>query len=328
MEKSNLPVISQDTVKAQISIALTKQQISVQNMHDEASRLVFSPENIPEISAFLKKLNDADKIIEQTHKDGKAPYLEGGRTWDAGKNSSLLLTDEVRKLVKPKFDKLCQEEDRKKREADELKQKQAAILSGIESNVISFSAKIAACTTNEELLGVERLINLEKSESNAKKYGEFHKEAIEKYDSVLKPILKDQKEKIKQQEELKQQLNEAIANDDIEKIDEINGKLDAVTDEIIDNQVKVQEEAINKASLDFTPMAEEIIADTKFRRSYNIEIVDEKEAIKKAKDLIEITINKTAANVVLNTLKDTGAFKDKSEVIVNGIKYSEIKNYK
>ena len=328
MEKSNLPVISQDTVKAQISIALTKQQISVQNMHDEASRLVFSPENIPEISAFLKKLNDADKIIEQTHKDGKAPYLEGGRTWDAGKNSSLLLTDEVRKLVKPKFDKLCQEEDRKKREADELKQKQAAILSGIESNVISFSAKIAACTTNEELLGVERLINLEKSESNAKKYGEFHKEAIEKYDSVLKPILKDQKEKIKQQEELKQQHNEAIANDDIEKIDEINGKLDAVTDEIIDNQVKVQEEAINKASLDFTPMAEEIIADTKFRRSYNIEIVDEKEAIKKAKDLIEITINKTAANVVLNTLKDTGAFKDKSEVIVNGIKYSEIKNYK
>ena len=328
MEKSNLPVISQDTVKAQISIALTKQQISVQNMHDEASRLVFSPENIPEISAFLKKLNDADKIIEQTHKDGKAPYLEGGRTWDAGKNSSLLLTDEVRKLVKPKFDKLCQEEDRKKREAYELKQKQAAILSGIESNVISFSAKIAACTTNEELLGVERLINLEKSESNAKKYGEFHKEAIEKYDSVLKPILKDQKEKIKQQEELKQQLNEAIANDDIEKIDEINGKLDAVTDEIIDNQVKVQEEAINKASLDFTPMAEEIIADTKFRRSYNIEIVDEKEAIKKAKDLIEITINKTAANVVLNTLKDTGAFKDKSEVIVNGIKYSEIKNYK
>ena len=164
------------------------------------------------------------------------------------------------------------------------------------------------------MLGVERLINLEKSESNAKKYGEFHKEAIEKYDSVLKPILKDQKEKTKQQEELKQQLNEAIANDDIEKID--------------DNQVKVQEEAINKASLDFTPMAEEIIADTKFRRSYNIEIVDEKEAIKKAKDLIEITINKTAANVVLNTLKDTGAFKDKSEVIVNGIKYSEIKNYK
>ena len=128
MEKSNLPVISQDTVKAQISIALTKQQISVQNMHDEASRLVFSPENIPEISAFLKKLNDADKIIEQTHKDGKAPYLEGGGTWDAGKNSSLLLTDEVRKLVKPKFDKLCQEEDRKKREADELKQKQQRVL--------------------------------------------------------------------------------------------------------------------------------------------------------------------------------------------------------
>lgn len=329
MEENNkLPVISQETVKAQMNIALTKQQLSVQKMHDMAATLEFTPEKIPEISAFLQQLNAADKVIEQTHKDGKAPYLEGGRIWDAGKNSSLALTSEVRSLVKPKFDKLCQEEDRKKREADELKQKQLAILSGIEGNVLSFSAKIAACLTNDELLGVERLINLEKSPSNAAKYGDFHAQAIEKYDTVLKPILKDQKEKIKIQQDLVQQVKEAEKNDDVEKIDELNTKLDAVTDEILQNQVKVQESALTNAPIEFTPVVEEVIADTKFRRTYNIEIADEKEALKKAKDLLEITINKTAANLVLNTLKDTGAFKDKSEVVVNGIKYSEIKNYK
>jgi len=328
MEENKLPAISPDTVKAQISIALTKQQLSVQKMHDFAATLDFTPEKIPEISAFLQQLSAADKIIEQTHKEGKAPYLEGGRIWDAGKNSSLELTAQVRQLVKPKFDKLCAEEDRKKKEADALKAKQAAILAGIEGNVLSFSAKIAACLTNDELLGVERLINLEKSPSNAAKYGEFHQQAIEKYDTVLKPILKDQKEKIKQQDELNKQILEAEKNNDVEKLDELNEKVDAVTNEILQNQVKVQETALSNAPIEFTPVAEEVIADTKFRRTYNIEIVDEKEAFKKASNLLEITVNKTAANVVLNTLKDTGAFKDKSEVVVNGIKYSEIKNYK
>lgn len=328
MEETKLPAISPDTVKAQISIALTKQQLSVQKMHDFAATLEFTPEKIPEISAFLQQLSAADKVIEQTHKEGKAPYLEGGRVWDAGKNSSLELTAQVRQLVKPKFDKLCAEEDRKKKEADALKAKQAAILAGIEGNVLNFSAKIAACLTNDELLGVERLINLEKSPSNAAKYGEFHQQAIDKYDTVLKPILKDQKEKIKQQDELNKQILEAEKNNDVEKLDELNEKVDAVTNEILQNQVKVQETALSNAPIEFTPVAEEVIADTKFRRTYNIEIVDEKEAFKKASNLLEITVNKTAANVVLNTLKDTGAFKDKSEVVVNGIKYSEIKNYK
>lgn len=328
MEENKLPAISPDTVKAQISIALTKQQLSVQKMHDFAATLEFTPEKIPEISAFLQQLSAADKVIEQTHKEGKAPYLEGGRVWDAGKNSSLELTAQVRQLVKPKFDKLCAEEDRKKKEADALKAKQAAILAGIEGNVLNFSAKIAACLTNDELLGVERLINLEKSPSNAAKYGEFHQQAIDKYDTVLKPILKDQKEKIKQQDELNKQILEAEKNNDVEKLDELNEKVDAVTNEILQNQVKVQETALSNAPIEFTPVAEEVIADTKFRRTYNIEIVDEKEAFKKASNLLEITVNKTAANVVLNTLKDTGAFKDKSEVVVNGIKYSEIKNYK
>ena len=117
-------------------------------------------------------------------------------------------------------------------------------------------------------------------------------------------------------------------NNDKIKRDFVEVHDDFIDNDIIHNSVKVQEEALNNAPIDFVPVAEEVFADTKFRRTYTIEIFDEKEALKKAKDLLEITVNKNAANIVLNTLKDTNAFKDKSEIIVNGIKYSEIKNYK
>ncbi len=328
MEQNNLPVITQETVLAKINIALTKKQLSVQKLQDEADALEFTEENIPVISAYLAKIAAIEKSAEETHKEGKAPYLEGGRIWDNAKKSVLETTSAIKTPVKAKFDKLCADLDRKRREAELEKQRQSNILSGIENNVISFSAKIAACTSNEELLAIERLINLEKSPSNAAKYGEFHTQAIEKYDTVLKPILKDQKDKIQKQNELRKQIEEAEKNNDVEKLDELNEKIDAVTDEILQNQVKIQETAITNAPIEIIPMAEEVFADTKSRRSYTIEIFDEKEALKKAKDLLEITINKDAANIVLKTLKDTDAFKDKSEIIVNGIKYSEIKNYK
>lgn len=328
MEQNNLPVITQETVLAKINIALTKKQLSVQKLQYEADSLEFTEENIPVISAYLAKIAAIDKSIEETHKEGKAPHLEAGRVWDGAKNSSLATTAAIRTPVKQKFDKLCADVEKKKKDAADAKAKQAAILAGIENNVISFSAKIAACVSNDELLSIERLINLEKSPSNAAKYGEFHTQAIEKYDSVLKPILKDQKDKIKQQDDLKKQIEEAEKNNDVEKIDELTEKIDAVSDEIIQNQVKVQEMALTNAPIEFTPVAEEIFADTKSRRSYTIEIVDEKEALKKAKDLLEITINKDAANGVLKTLKDTNSFKDKPDVVLNGIKYSEIKNYK
>lgn len=328
MEQNDLPVLTQDAVLARINIALTKKQLSVQKLQDEADALEFTEENIPVISAYLAKIAAMDKSIEETHKEGKAPYLEGGRIWDAAKNSSLATTAAIKTPVKQKFDKLCADVEKRKKDAADAIAKQAAILAGIESNVISFSAKIAACVSNDELLAIERLINLEKSPSNAGKYGDFHKQAIAKYDEVLKPILKDQKDKIQQQEDLKKKIEEAEKTNDVEKLDELNEKMDVLSDEIINNQVKVQEMALTNAPIEFIPVVEEVFADTKSRRSYNIEIFDEKEALKKAKDLLEITINKDAANVVLKTLKDTGAFKDKPDVVLNGIKYSEVKNYK
>lgn len=326
--EQNKSLITQEKVLGMMSIALTKQQLSVQKLQDEADKLEFTEENIPVISAFLAKLNSIDKVTEETHKEIKAPYLEAGRTCDAAKNSNIAITSSIRTPVQSKFTTLCADVDRKKKEAALEEQRKANIKQGIENNVIEFSAKIAACTTNEELLAIERIINLEKSMQRQSKYGEFHGDAIAKYDTVLKPILKDQKEKIQHKEELEKKIKAAEEKNDVIKLDELQAKKESVDDEILQNAIKIQENAINNASFEIVPQAEEVFADTKSRRSYTIEISDEKEALKKAKDLLDISINTSAANAVLKTLKDSGVFKDKAEIVINGIKYSEIKNYK
>jgi hypothetical protein len=71
MEQNNLPVLTQERALAQINIELTKKELSLQKLQDEADSLEFSPENIPVISEFLSTLNAIDKVTDEAHKDGK-----------------------------------------------------------------------------------------------------------------------------------------------------------------------------------------------------------------------------------------------------------------
>jgi len=57
MSEKETPLITQEVVVAKIGIELTKKQLSVQKLQDEADALEYTEENIPVISAFLAKLN-------------------------------------------------------------------------------------------------------------------------------------------------------------------------------------------------------------------------------------------------------------------------------
>lgn len=202
-EKQNLPIPTSVTVTAQFNIAFTQHGISVQKIQDEINSLEFTEDNLPRISELIKSIKGADKVIEAKHKEGKAPYLEGGKVWDEAKKSLLTINEGLLNQLTPKYNQLCAAIEQRQKEAENEKNRINAIKAGIESNLISFSSRIAQCQTNAELLAIERVINLEKSDSRKSKYMEFHDEAIEKYDSVLLPILKDQKEKISRKKNLK-----------------------------------------------------------------------------------------------------------------------------
>lgn len=318
---TSLPAITQDAVKQKMSIALTKATISIQAMQDEADSLVVNDEqeNLTKVAEFLAKIKKADGIIATEHETGKKPFLEGGRMWDAAKKDLLALTAAVKNPIQEKYTAVCNEIDRKNREAEQKKLQEKLILDGIESNVMSFSQQIAACTTRAELNGVERLINLEKSPNRASKYGEHHQKAVARYDEVLLPILKDQKTKIDEKEKLEAEL---AKTSDASKYEELTQQLEEKQNEIIQNQVKVQEQALVQEQPGVLE-PEIVMPSIKTKRTDIVcEIVDLALVFKKTPHLLNIELKTVEAKKQGQLLKDADAFAGKDEIIVNGIKYT------
>lgn len=327
-EKTNLPVLSQVNVTAQINIALTQQSISVQKIQDEINLLEFNEDNLQKIADLINSLKEADKVIEKKHKELKEPYLEGGRICDAAKKSLLTINEGLKKQLIDPYNKICADIEKRKQAALQEQQRISSIKTGIENNIISFSSQIAQCETNEQLLSIERVINLEKSENRKSKYMEFHSDAISKYDSILLPILKNQKEKIKAREAIEKKIKDAENSNDAAKLDELNEKKDKIENEILQNQVDVQQNALI-ADVSFNIVhAEEIFTDINTVNSIKFEIADPVLAVKKCPELLEISIKHRDTQKVAMTLKEAGTFKDKSEVTVNGIRFFIEKKYK
>lgn len=323
---NGLPAITQDSAKQKLAIALTKATLSVQALQDEADGLTFNEdqENLNAIAVFLGKTGKSEKVVEGEHKILKEPFLEGGRACDAAKKDMLAAISAIKTPVQARYNTLCDKIATDKKKAEQEKEAERVLLAGIESNVLSFSQKIANCSTRKELNDVERLINLEKSPSRATKYGNHHQKAIDRYDEVLLPILKDQKTKIEEKEKLEKELEKT---DDPEKHDELKGKLEEKENEIIQNQVKVQEDALKQKPEDILE-PEIILPEVKAKRTDIVpEIVDLNQAFKKCPELLNIELKVMDAKKLGKTLQEAGAFGDKEELIVNGIKYTIKKSW-
>lgn len=323
---NNPPAITQDVVKQKISIALTKATLSIQSLQDEADALVVNdePENLTTVAEFLAKVKKIDSVIDKEHEAGKKPFLEGGRVWDAAKKDLLKATGDIKTPIQEKYTAVCNEIDRKTREAEQKRAAEKQILDGIEANVMNFSQQIAACTTKAELTSVERLINLEKSPNRASKYGDHHEKAIARYDEVLLPILKDQKTKIEEKERLEAELKKT---DDAEKHDLLTQQLEAKQNEIMQNQVRVQEQALNQEQPGLME-PEIVLPSIKTKRTDIVcEIVDVALVFKKSFALLHIELKAAEAKKQGQLLRDAGSFDGKDELIVNGIKYTIKKSW-
>lgn len=320
--KSTLPVlITAKFVELKINTEVTKQKLSLADLEKRALEVVKNEDNLKVMADMLKDLKAIEDAAEAVHASVKKPYWDAGKACDNGKKLVLDQTARIRTMFKADYDKLLAAVAERKRLAALKEAQDKAILQGIEDNVINFSNRIIAAVSRKALTDVESLINLQKSPSMAKKYGEFHQKAIERYDAVLIPIIKDQKAKVEQLEGLNTKLLEAEANNDPDTMDLLNEKIDTISNEILQNHAVIQEAALNQDSFPITE-ATEVLPDFKVKRTnYSMEIADVEVALKKARDLLEISINKEAAKMVLEKLKTDKAFEGKDEVIVNGIKY-------
>lgn len=325
---NNGVLITTDAVKSRLSIALTKASLLIQTLQSRADALVINedPENLEETSSFLKDTKYALKIVEDAHKEIKKPFFEAGKACDAAKNELVALIEGISKPVNSKYTAVCNEIDRKKREEAEKEQKRQKIYAGVEANILDFATKIAGAKTKKDLVDIEKLINLEKGPSRAAKYGEWHEYAIVRYNEALLPILKDQKVKVEEYEALESKLAE---ENNPEEADRLKQQLETKENQILQNQVKVQEEALNQQNMAPVLEVTEVLPDlTKAGSTMVVEIVDLKTVFKKHPELLSIELRTADAKKLGSTLRDAGAFKNEDELVFDGLKFKIEKRWK
>lgn len=312
-----------DTVKTKMQLALTKQSLSMQAITDKIDSIEPNEDNLQAMADAIKMLKQIDDIIDEQHTIEKKPFLEGGRIVDAAKKDMLSLTASLRAKIQPKYVQLCQAAVKRKQDQELEKTRVKTIKDGIEHNILDFSTRIAACKKLDELLSVERLINLEKGRKD--KYQEFAGEFADRANTVLLPLLKSQKEVVRELEAISNQMAQA---EDDEAIIAHTERKEALEAQLEHNQVSVQEMAVNQAISSHTTQtvqAEEILPDIRAkRRTWEWEIMDIAMLQKKMPQLVKLVPDEDAIKAYLNNRK---ADKTIREETVNGIRIYQKVSY-
>ena len=272
-------VLTPEVIKSKLQICLSGAEKSIQKLNDAEASLVYNEDNLAEIKNFIDGCRSAEKIVDDERVKLKEPFLQGGRNVDAG--AKLLSTElaAVKLKANVQYQKLCDEVERKQREAAAERLRVDTIRHQMNEFKTSYAVKISDAKTSQELVSIERLINLETGNKN--RYQEFWEE----FRSGCEPIrslLTAQKETVRKLEELEKQALQAAENGSDEKILEIMGQKEVLEAKIAEKAINIQEEAINQASQP-TESATIIIPliPKGGRQSWKWNLIDEKAATKR-----------------------------------------------
>lgn len=313
INKALSPVIS-----GKFNISLTESNF--QKLADKANSLVLNEDNLKEIQLFLEEVRNVEKGIERTHKDGKEESLRISREWDLGKRTFLEMVEAIKTNVNKRYVEICTDIQNRQRQAALEQQRIQNIKSGIESNAIEFAKRIADCKTSKELTALESKINLEKSRKE--RYEEFLPEAVVRFNE-LNSILAAQKKLVREIEQAEEDLKLAQQNNDEQSIIDLTNKIEEKQELVEEKQIEVQEAAINQ-SMQSSSISEAttIFPNIKAKRTtWAYEVVNQKEVMKKAPELVVFSVDDEKVKAVLKNLKDTKQLEDKEEYILNGIRY-------
>lgn len=307
-----------EKLKAKIGIELTKQFGNYNETLQQLQNAYVGEDNIEQNQNLMRNVNAFLTMLEKSRKVDKQEALDYGRMVD---EIYAFFSDPMKKIkdeIQIKLNAVAKAKaDRIEKERQEtLRQQQ--ITAQINNFVIENSVKIASATTNEQLLSVERLINLEKG--NKSRYDNQLSLLIERCNELTEKI-KAQKELVKQREAVEKAKKEAEKSGDDEKLQDLLNKEEEIDSKIQDNTIHVQEIASNSLIIADNSTESELNAPKARRTVWKAEIIDAAIAIKKAKDMVDISLNAEAVRQSIATLKGAGAFTGKEELIVNGIRY-------
>lgn len=318
MEENQNRFLPPEKIKANIGITLTKMYGNYQEAVLKLKNAYVGEDNIEEVQQLMRNVNSVLSTAEKMRKADKQPGLDYGREVDRVYEEFTSPIEIEKEVIQKKLNEVAKSKADKAEKLRQELMKQQQITEQINNFILDNSVKIASATTNEQLLSVERLINLEKG--NKSRYDNQLPLLIERCNELTAKI-KEQKELVKQKELLEIQKKEAEKSGDDKKLEELQEKEAEIDNKIQDNTVNVQENASSSLIVSDNSAIDDISSPKARRTTWKAEIQDASIAVKKAKDMLRIELEPEKVRQSINTLKAAGVFTGKDEVIVNGIRY-------
>lgn len=316
-------LLSPAIVKGKLSLDMTKAHGNYLQTIGGILEMEVTDDNFEQAQGLVKKMITFLAYVDEHRKDEKNPYLEAGRTVDAAHKEFATPIEDAKNQLQEKVNVIGRRKEEEAQKALKEQQRITGLQTTINDFILDASTKIAAATTNEQLIQIERLINLEKA--NKSRYQDHLPLLIERCND-LNSKLKEQKELIKEREQVEIQTKKALDDGNDEKAQELLEKSQLLDLKMQENTILVQETA-SKGVIATEIVAPEIDMPSTRRKAWKFEIIDIKEVMKKAPQLLDCELNFKQTSEVLKTLKETGVLTGKKEFTLNGVRYFEEKNF-
>lgn len=324
MEENKVEVpalITPTLVEIKINTEVIKNKLSVSDLEARALVVIKNEDGIKDMAKLLEDLDKFEEVAEETFKATKRPFLDAAANCDAGKKLVFQNLIRIRGMVKPDYDRILAGIDARRRATVAKEAADKAIRKGIDEICVVFAKKIATANTREALLDVERLINLEKSPSKVKKYGELHDQAKKLFDEKLIPVIKSQKKRVQRLNALHGEREEAVSDSETQVAEKLQQTIEEVSEDVRKVQATAEDMLLQQ---DFFPVieVEEVLPAFRIKRTdISYELVDQAVALKKVPELLTISLNNKEVKKVAAKMKEAGDFEGKDFLIVDGIKY-------
>lgn len=310
-------VVTQEIVTARFNKELTA--LKFQDAIQAFENFEVTAENIAQAQEKNKKVRAFIRQIGAIKDAGKKPALEECRFWDAAHNSIKNTIETILNRKEAELQKIVNKVAEENRLREQERMRVQSIEKDIDNTLLNHSQAIAAATTTAQLVAIEKLLGSQKA--NKTRFQEFLPNFIERC-GELTPLIKKQKEAIKELEDLEEQRLKAEKEQDDRKLLELQEQQEKAQNKLEESKIEAQEVAIQQAVRPDIVIAEPVTTEIKYRRqSWKWEVADIKELAKKAPHLVKILPDEDKIDELLKTKKADGSLKDTEELIYMGIRF-------
>lgn len=313
---------SLELVKTTINLELTKAGYNIQQLLQQCEDIVFSEDNMEQDYSPLKKLEIAIKEVKDIHDRIKKPHKEICDNIDFAIRSIRDPMKEVLERKRGEYKNVALEMKKKAAELEKEHNRKVGIQSLINKFILSKSIEIASATTDEQLVRIEALINLECTRKNT------YEEYLDEFKAAclpLRELLKTQKEQIRAIKKLDSEIDAAFASENDGKAIELQERKEEISSHIENIKTQVQEQAISSSV--YIPVQVAPAAPKARMKRWTTEIVDVERAFSKARGLLDISLNAKRVGEKLNEVKAELIKEGKTDIVIDGIRYYQEEKY-